>query len=213
MRIRRFNVLLALYLVLSFLCACERFGVTEKPCLMVHDTVYYLSPWEVTDVIPSGYEPAGVIEKVDGFPRSELTGNCPSGSVVYTNPSMTDAVYLSMPGNETYTCFTVERLQYTWLVIGGDLYLLGDDYAKLNPNSDGHYPEVANGNLPENSVWIGKIDAAVRDMMPENDFQTNSRLIVGYSVFKDTLNEDVVYVTPDKTRAEALAFVKTTGGY
>ena len=185
-------------------------SAAEKPCLMVNGTVCYMGSYSVAE-LPEGYALAGTLEKVSGYPRTDLTGSCPDGSEIYTCETTPEAVYVRMPGKAAFTCFTTERLQYAWLRAKGALYLWGDDWIKTHPDPGNAALEAFRGKLPETAVLVGTIGSSVRDALPAEELQTNRPVFVGYSVYADGEREDVIYIARPGRR-EALIFLREAEG-
>lgn len=181
-------------------------SAAEKPGLMVNGTVFYMGSYSVAG-LPEGYALAGTLEKVTGFPRTDMTGNCPDGSEIYTSEATPEAVYVRMPGKAAYACFTTERLQYAWLRAKGALYLWGDDYLKAHPDSGNAALEAFRGKLPETAVYLGAIGSSVRDALPAEELQTNRPVFTGYAVYADGENGDALYIARPGRR-EALIFLR-----
>lgn len=191
------------------LCGCGTANVAEKPCLMVNGMVCYMGSNSVAG-LPEGYALAGTLEEVSGFPRYDLTGNCPEGSEVYTGGAASEAVYVRMPGKAAYVCFTTERLQYAWLRAKGELYLWGDDYMRAHPDAGNAAPEAFRGKLPETAVFLGTVGSSVKDALPGEELQTNRPAFVGYSVYEDGENGDALYLARPG-RKGALIFLRDGG--
>jgi hypothetical protein len=209
---RLFILTLLLLFILSF-SGCGSPSVAEKPCLMVNDTIYYLSHSDKLETIPSGYECTGIVKKVTGHPRSNFTGNCANDSLIYVSQTAPNVVYLLEPSADSFLCFTVENLQFNWIMINSDLYLWEDDYVKLKSESERKYHEVLNSTLPETAFLIGRISSIVKDALPTDNLQANRQQFEGYAVYKDTQDDEIAYLVPKVGQTEALYFIRITGGF
>ena len=199
---------LLLFAALLLLCALAGCGKTkntaEKPCVMVRGTLYYMSGEQAAEALPDGYFSAGTLEGVKGFPREDMSGSVPDGSEVYVSETRPEAVYVSMDSG--YVCCTIEKLQYSWLMLDGSLYLREDDFRKLYADAPGG--GSFDGSLPAGAEYRGTLRSYVPDAFPAKDFETNFRNFVGYAVYSLPGEAEEVYIRRDKDASGAIRFLR-----
>ena len=193
-----------LFILCVFAGCSNAVNTAEKPCVLVRGTLYYMSGAEQPETLPEGYLLAGSLEKTDSFPRDEMTGNVPDGSEVYVREEQPEAVYVRLKGS--FVCFTVEKLQYTWLKVNGIMYLREDDYRKAYADSpaEGSF----DGSLPAEAEYLGKLRSAAPDAFPSSDFQTNFKAFVGYSLYAVPGDPEAVYLRKEPGTSGALRFLR-----
>ena len=186
----RIALLLALALLCVFQGCASPAPTAEKPQVMVRGTLYYMSGEQAAEALPDGYFSAGTLEGVKGFPREDMSGSVPDGSEVYVSETRPEAVYVSMDAG--YVCFTVEKLQFSWLMLDGSLYLREDDFRKA-------YAEASiggsfDGSLPAGAEYRGTLRSFVPDAFPAKDFETNFSNFVGYTVYSLPGDPEAVFL-------------------
>ena len=196
------SLVLALFCVFAG-CASPA-HTAEKPCVMVRGMLYYMSGEKAAEALPEGYLSAGTLEGVEGFPREDMSGSVPDGSEVYFSETRPEAVYVSM--DTGYVCFTVEKLQFIWLMLDGALYLREDDFRKAYPDATGEGD--FGGSLPAGAEFRGNLRGFVPDAFPSKDFETNVKAFVGYGVYALPGEAEEVYIRRDKDASGAIRFLR-----
>lgn len=209
MKLRVASLLLCCLFFVGLLTGCGSTPGSIKPCFMVYDTLYYQGSGTSVDSLPDGYKLAGALKRVNYIPKTNFTGcNCLEGSEIYYCEASPDTAYMYVSSSKSYLCFTVEKLQYDYVMIEDVLYIREDNYfTAYEISADTDYGDFS-GELPEDCKKLGTIDSSVSDALPTANFQTNFQNFIGYSVYTSETHNGVVYLVSDPSKLNGIRFIK-----
>lgn len=223
---RLFLILLCVLLFLT--CGCNRksdspdtmFDGTYpgdfQPVLRVNDCLYswagYSYDYVVAEgsdsvsvaagetILPQGYAEFGKITDVteDAPADMELRADFSGTGTIFTNPDQPEAVYVLLKSSvlqkDRYVRFVTPVLETPTLSYRGSLYAIGD-------------LEDLKKELPEGYSSIGSLTYIGKDLIPEEDFETNcftdcySKTLDGRQVYGSEGNTATLYLAQTKYSA------------
>lgn len=212
---RAIAVLLAVIISITLFAGCNKEAVNTqaaKPCIMVNATLYWLEGSHPVSALPAGWEYSGEIEDTAGaIPNSDFSGALVGdGALIYLNDENTVAAYIYYPSSQMYEVFVIEALQYQYVMVNDTLYISANDYnymGAVKEEDRKNYP--AAGSLSDAYILIGRVATLITDNFPSENFQTNFSPKIGYDVYVNAENGDVIYLKdPDDEPDNLLQFIK-----